>query len=165
MSTIDTFSVENESSSIWNNISLILDISIILFPNIGYIVQLVKIKQLETSNGFSKKIPFVLLVSNILRIFFWIGKNFSIILLLSSIVSIIMQSILLYYCVKYNNKTEKDINIDYLDLTMFWEWPHIYDYFYLFTFFIVHLTIIINFIGFDNLIFIESLGILSDLFE
>ena len=144
MSTIDTFSVENESSSIWNNISLILDISIILFPNIGYIVQLVKIKQLETSNGFSKKIPFVLLVSNILRIFFWIGKNFSIILLLSSIVSIIMQSILLYYCVKYNNKTEKDINIDYLDLTMFWEWPHIYDYFYLFTFFIVVQAVILK---------------------
>ena len=165
MSRNETLSTEGETSIFFSYFSFFCDIGMILLPSIGYIAQLVKILQLKTSNGFSKKIPFFLLVSNILRIFFWIGKNFSLILLLSSIVMLVMQSLLLYYCVKYTKKSEKDIKVNYFDLTIFWEWPHIFDYFYLFTFFIVILTIISNTIGFDNDFFIETLGILSALFE
>jgi hypothetical protein len=145
--------------------SFFTDIGIILLPTLGYIAQLLKIKQLKTSNGFSKKVPLILLLAHIFRVYFWVGKYFSVVLLVSSCIMIIMQSILLYFCVKYPHDLETDSKVDYFDVSTFWEWPHILDYFYVFTFLIVNLTILSNYIGFDNSFYIEVLGSLSAIFE
>jgi hypothetical protein len=67
--------------------------------------------------------------------------------------------------VKYPHDLETDSKVDYFDVSTFWEWPHILDYFYVFTFLIVNLTILSNYIGFDNSFYIEVLGSLSAIFE
>ena len=165
MSGIQTNPSSSSSSIILSYFSLICDLGMIFFPLVGYVAQLVKIKQLGTSNGFSKKLSFILLLANIFRIYFWIGKTFSTVLLFSSIVMVIMQTILLYYCVKFPHDKVNDPKVDYFDISMFWEWPLFLDYFYFFTFFLVILTIVSNAFGYENSIYIETLGFLSAAFE
>lgn len=144
-----------------------LDLMMIVCPNIGYVAQIIKFRQLKSSEGFSKLILFICFMANILRIFFWVGKNFSVVLLYQSIVSIIMQIVLLRECIllapNYNiidndkdNKLHKPINL--FNIKSFWNWPFLIDYIY----FLVVISIIIAFvsheIGYKNKLYIEALG-------
>jgi hypothetical protein len=160
------------------------DILMIFAPNIGFIAQIIKFRKMKTSQGFSKLLTFSIITSNILRIYFWIGKRFALALLFQSIMSAIMQLFLINECLKYSNnsitKNKKEIVIEDLksmrsinqhkpisimELKTFWNWPHLVDYIYVIILFSLILGFISNIIGFDNMILVESFGIASAFFE
>ena len=149
---------KEEESIIYYTLSTTFDILMIFAPIIGYIAQLQKIKVAKSSEGFSKKIILILLVSNIFRIFFWFGKRFAVPLLLQSIVMIIMQLVLLRYCVQYSNVKP---SITIFNYNSFWEYPYYYDYMYILGIFIFFLVALSNVISFENSIYVEILGLLS----
>ena len=108
-----------------------LDILMIIGPNVGYIAQIIKFRQVKSSEGFSKLISFITLIGLILRIFFWIGKDFSVVLLYQSIMGIIMQLILLRECLRlspdfnehYKNNSPSSNTINIFQINSFWNWP------------------------------------------
>ena len=55
-----------------------IDVGFVLLPLVGYIHQYMKIKTLKSTEGFSKFVSFILIMSYIIRIFFWIGHHFEI---------------------------------------------------------------------------------------
>jgi len=97
----------------FDSISKMFMDSILIFgPNIAYISQISKFRKLNSSQGFSKKICLLILIANILRIFFWIGKRFDITLLYQSIVAIIMQLFLLNECLAVSKDNYQDTYIN-----------------------------------------------------
>lgn len=74
---------------------------LIFGPIIGFIDQYRIIQKTKSSEGFSTFTSFILLTSAIIRIFYWFGNRFSIIMLYQAIVMIIAQCFMLQICVKY----------------------------------------------------------------
>lgn len=74
---------------------LLLCLALIFGPIAGYIPQYMQIKATDNPAGFSTLVCFILIVSNILRVFFWMLKGFELSLLFQSIVMIFAQLILL----------------------------------------------------------------------
>ena len=148
---------ENKIDTLQTIQSFIFDACFILFPLIGFIAQYIKIKKLKNANGFSKLISLILILAFIFRIFFWIGKQFAINLLLQAVAGLIMQMLLLFECVSYTKFIDKERS-DYFRLKEFWNWPYYEDY----LFFIINLITLLSFIsyyiGYSNLIYIEALG-------
>lgn len=152
------------------------DVFMVLAPNIGFIAQILKFRKTNTSEGFSKFLSFILIISNVLRIFFWFGKKFEIALLFQSILMIIMQFVLIRECLKYSNIENKQSNennfkdvklglkqfiinpTDIWEIKNFWNWPYIVDYVFFVSFFCLVLGFISHLIGLDNHLFIEILG-------
>jgi solute carrier family 66, member 2 len=179
---MSTFVPPTESASQLNNyIMIVLDVFMVFAPNIGFIAQIIKFRQVKSSEGFSKFLSFILLIANILRIFFWVGKRFTIALLFQSILMVIMQMILLKECLKYSNHDknkdkEKSMGnnlvsittnpylykpIVFWDMKNFWNWPYLLDYAYFLCLFTLILGFISNVIGFDNHFYVEFLGFAS----
>jgi hypothetical protein len=147
-----------------------IDISMIFGPNIGFIAQIVKFRELKSSQGFSKLISLIFLVANILRIYFWIGKRFNTVLLFQSCVSIVMHIILLRECLLLQGddgtrqtKEKSDIYkpISILNFKKFWDWPFLIDYIYVLVLFAVLVGFVSHVVGFNNTMYIEGLGIAS----
>ena len=109
MDYLKYFYYDNNSLS-----KIFMDLVLIFGPNIAFISQILKFRSSKSSKGFSKQIIFIILLANILRIFFWVGKKFDKALLLQSLVSIIMQIFLLHESLKasnYENKSKHAPNI------------------------------------------------------
>ena len=94
-------SEENSSPSI---LKLSADFLIIFFPSIGYFFQALKFKQTKSTKGFAKFLCFLLLIANILRCIFWLGKRFNITLLFQAIVVIISQIYLIHVYFQYQDE-------------------------------------------------------------
>jgi hypothetical protein len=151
------------------------DFLMMFAPCIGFFIQISKIKKCGSSEGFSKAIILILLIANILRIFFWIGKRFSIVLLIQSISMMITQLYLLYICLLYsdlykNKNIKASLNIEdirsysttrYLSVKDFWNWSRFIDYIYFLAIFIIGITIISSIFGFENMYYIEIIGALA----
>ncbi len=82
---------------------LILDIGVTVGPLIGYISQLKLIKKTNSLGSFSIDVCAILLISNILRLYFWFTTGFAFNLFIQSILLIIIQLMLLQECVKVQN--------------------------------------------------------------
>jgi uncharacterized protein with PQ loop repeat len=91
-------------------LSKLSDILMIFCPSFGYIAQAIKFKETKSSEGFSKYLCLIILISNILRIYFWIGKKFTIVLLYQSITVIIFQFYLIHVSLYYENLNNKKNN-------------------------------------------------------
>lgn len=65
-------------------------------PVIPYLLQLFQMRKENRSDGFSSWTCLVLLVANILRVWFWVGKRFETVLLWQSIIMIFTQVYMLY---------------------------------------------------------------------
>jgi hypothetical protein len=147
-------SSENNSSI---GLTMVIDVLMIFAPILGYIAQLNVIKKTQSSQGFSKKIILILLVANILRIFFWFGKRFAFPLLLQSVVMILMQIELLRQCVKFDEKRLNETSL----FNCFWEWSN-FSYYIILTFsFIIFLSLTSQLFTFSNSYYVEVLGYLS----
>lgn len=110
-------------------VSVIMDVAMVFAPLIGYVDQYRQIVKARDSSGFSRLVSLVLLVANILRIFFWMGKRFETALLLQSIAMVFAQFIMLQVCVKYTtNKDRKSSTITDLDFSQFWNWTDLFSY-------------------------------------
>lgn len=95
METAKNISYDHPSIS-----KIIMDCILIFGPNLAFISQITKFRTSKSSEGFSKIICLLILLGNILRIFFWYGKRFDTPLLFQSIISIIMQFFLLHEYLK-----------------------------------------------------------------
>lgn len=145
---------------------ILFDMSFIICPNIGYIHQYLKIKSQKSSAGFSKLVSFILIISFIIRIFFWIGYRFEYAILLNAIIGILMQLILLNGCISYNvdHHHEKAVS-NFFAMKEFWAWPYFMDYLYFISFFTISLSLISNIIGYANQTYVFFLGAMTALIE
>lgn len=100
---------------------VLMDCILIFGPNLAFISQITKFHKSKSSDGFSNILCLLILTANILRIFFWYGKRFDNALLLQSIVSIIMQFILLYEFIKvskHKSTQKKFISTSFVKLEL-----------------------------------------------
>ena len=161
-----------ENNSFCSILKLSADILMIFIPSVGYIFQSLKFKQTKSSKGFAKFLCLLLLwIANILRIFFWFGKKFSLPLLFQAIVVIISQIYLIHIYLEYQEdlpmKKEKSFSAylmnwkETLNLKKIWDWNDEIEYFKFIFFIILILSIICSIFGTKNIRFFEILGTLS----
>jgi uncharacterized protein with PQ loop repeat len=150
----------------------IADILMIFVPSIGYFFQAMKFKQTKSSKGFAKFLCLLLLLANILRIFFWMGKRFTLTLLFQAIVVVISQIYLIHVYLEFQEdqpfyNKERTIT-DYLtnwketlNPKNIWNWVDEVEYykFIIFLFFIF--SIMCSLAGFKNTKFFEVIGTIS----
>ncbi|XP_006000197.1 solute carrier family 66 member 2 [Latimeria chalumnae] len=151
----------------WSLLTWLASFVMIFGGVVPYIPQYQDIQKTSNAEGFSTRVCLVLLVANILRIFFWFGKYFEITLLLQSIVMIITMLAMLQLCctVQMVNKvsTGKRFFTDF-DLSYFWRWSRFEDYLQFCLAFTV-LCILVTYLLIDSQLFIEALGFLAVLTE
>lgn len=110
--------------------SLAVDVAMVFGPVIGYIDQYRVIMKNRSSEAFSKVISLILMVSNVLRVFYWFGAKFDLVLLYQSLVMIFAQFIMLHVCCRYPSSSQKaakplskGLNVD-----NFWNWSDMASY-------------------------------------
>ena len=164
---------ENAPSPFSSLLKITIDLMMICIPSIGYIFQAIKFKQTKSSKGFSKTLCLLLLLANILRIFFWLGKLFSITLLYQSIVVIISQIYLIHVYLQYQDKSKRNLSPekttlehmtdwkDTLSPSKIWNWDHEIEYykFIVFLFFII--SLLSGLIGMKSTKFFDIIGTIS----
>ena len=165
----------DESDTSSSFLKLSADFLIIFLPSVGYFFQAIKFQKTKSSKGFSKSLCLLLLLANILRIYFWIGKPFEKSLLFQSIVVIISQIYLIHYYLKYQEKP-RDINkipqeksilnhmISWKDIFLpskFWNWDYEIDYYKFIFLFFAFMSIICVIIGRNLMKFYDVIGTIS----
>ena len=75
----------------------------ILGPCLGYVMQTMTMVQSNSAEGFSPFVSFILIVSNLIRVFWWYSERFTWVILFAAIVMIFCQLSLLYMWVKIQN--------------------------------------------------------------
>ncbi|XP_067940930.1 solute carrier family 66 member 2-like isoform X2 [Watersipora subatra] len=151
---------------------------------VPYIPQYRTIRRTLNCDGFSTFVCFVLIIANILRVFFWFGKRFEAPLLAQSILMIAAMLAMVEVCVRVKNKSEiiqgkqhslrglpvagsshsfYHCLVD-LDWTYFWRWTDFLSYveFVLLVSAILSLT---TYIFIDNDVYVESVGFLAVFIE
>ena len=154
---------------------LLADILMVFVPSIGYFFQAMKFKQTKSTKGFAKFLCLLLLIANILRIFFWFGKRFTLTLLFQAIVVVISQIYLMHVYLEYQEdlpiKNDKS-TIEYLtnwketlNPKYIWDWSDEIEYykFIIFLFFIF--SMMCSLAGFKNTKFFDIIGAISVSFE
>ena len=167
----------------------LIDLFIVVGPSFGYFLQSLKFKRTKSSKGFSKSICLIMYVSQILRIFFWIGKPFKITLLYQSILIIIFQIYLIHLWIKYHkanetasNASERQSNgfniyekrdiieylIDWSDTispNKIWNWTSQIEYYKFMSLIVFVLLLISGVIGIHNMILTNIYGVISVITE
>ena len=163
---------------------ILIDILIVIGPSLGYLIQSLKFKKTKSSKGFSKSICLIIYISQILRVFFWIGKPFKITLLYQSILIICFQVYLIYLWILYHDiKPKNNINknnqvndkkeiieyiIDWSDTispNKIWNWTSTIEYYKFMLFIILILLIICGVVGIHNPILVNIMGTISFITE
>ncbi|EPQ56418.1 hypothetical protein GLOTRDRAFT_40138 [Gloeophyllum trabeum ATCC 11539] len=91
-------------------------------PPLVYADQAISIVRKKDSTGFSRDVCAILLIANITRCFFWLGKHFEFPLLLQSILMILAQLALLYICIHYRPRlSPENLGVSTRPLS-FWQW-------------------------------------------
>ena len=163
---------------------ILIDIFMVIGPSLGYLIQSLKFKKTKSSKGFSKSICLIIYISQILRVFFWIGKPFKITLLYQSILIIIFQVYLIYLWILYHDiKPKNNINknnqvndkkeiieyiIDWSDTispNKIWNWTSTIEYYKFMLFIILILLLICGVVGIHNPILVNIMGTISVITE
>lgn len=132
-----------------------------------YVPQYKDIQRTNNADGFSTWVCLVLLMANILRIFFWCGKFFELTLLLQSIVMIATMLAMLHLCCSvhsFNKFSTKSHFFTDFDLQYFWKWSRFVDYLQ-FCLFVSIVCTLVTYIFIDSAIFVEGLGFVAVLME
>uniref|UniRef100_A0A6B2G2R8 PQ-loop repeat-containing protein 1 (Trinotate prediction) n=1 Tax=Myxobolus squamalis TaxID=59785 RepID=A0A6B2G2R8_MYXSQ len=80
----------------------------IFFPPVPYLMQLVKIINSKSSEGFSTAVCHIILLSSIFKIAFWFRNPFDTALLLQCLILVLTNFVLLHYCYSYSNDVKKE---------------------------------------------------------
>lgn len=64
-----------------------------------YIPQYRDIKRTKKAEAFSPFVSLILIIANTLRVFFWLGSDFPVVLLIQSLVMITVQMLMVHLCV------------------------------------------------------------------
>lgn len=162
--------LQNSLSNSYNKLlNFFFDILIIFIPSIGYFFQAMKFKKTKSTKGFAKFLCFLLLIANILRCIFWLGKRFNLALLYQSIVVIVSQIYLIHVYFQYQDelpfKSENKPFCEYLlnwketlNPSNIWNWSDEIEYYKFILFFSFISLIICYLIGFENNFFFEVVG-------
>ncbi|KAI5098079.1 PQ-loop repeat-containing protein 1 isoform X1, partial [Silurus meridionalis] len=169
--------------SSWTLLSWLASCVMVFGGAVPYIPQYQEIQKTSNTEGFSTRVCLVLLIANILRIFFWVGKQFELTLLVQSVVMILTMLAMLHLCctVQISNRVSTKqhritaeakemrkkcmllLHLD-LDVRYFWKWSAFEDYL-LFCFGFTMLCAFFTLLFLDWVVFVESLGSLALLFE
>lgn len=98
---------------------------------VPYVPQYWDILQSRDAEGFSMHVCLALLVANILRIFFWFGRQFELPLLAQSFIMIAAMLMMLQLCTKIRRESDMSAKKrSFLDFHKrhFWDWTHFSDY-------------------------------------
>lgn len=152
---------------------MIAELVITFYPSFGYIFQVNKFKKNTSSKGFSKYICLILIISNILRIYYWVGKQYSISLLYQSVVVIVCQLFLMHYYIRYRDLPENVIFPertifqhltnwkDTLNLKYIWKWPYEIEYYKFISFILFIISVLSSTIGAKKRKFFKLMGNIS----
>lgn len=162
-----SFDLSEESSFSYYS-KFLADLMMIFIPSVGYYFQAMKFKQTKSTKGFAKFLCLLLLIANILRIFFWFGKKFALSLLYQAIVVIISQIYLIHVYFKYQDELPKTKEKslaesltnwnETINPMKIWNWGDEIEYYKFILLFIFTLSIICSMVGIDNTNFYEILG-------
>jgi uncharacterized protein with PQ loop repeat len=163
----------NPSSSSPSLLKLSADFLMIFLPSFGYFFQAIKFQKTKSSKGFSKSLCLLLLLANILRLYFYIGRPFAKSLLYQSLVVIISQIYLIHYYLKYQERSKDDLPpeksilnhmISWKDIitpSKIWNWDYEIDYYKFIIFLFFFMSFICYLIGKDNINFYDIIGTIS----
>uniref|UniRef100_A0A8C6WNC5 Solute carrier family 66 member 2 n=1 Tax=Neogobius melanostomus TaxID=47308 RepID=A0A8C6WNC5_9GOBI len=158
---------EEDVEASWTLLSWFASCLMVFGGALPYVPQYQEIQRSSNTEGFSTRVCLVLLIANILRIFFWIGKQFELTLLLQSVVMILAMFTMLHLCCAIQNTNRVSTKLHRLtdlDLNYFWKWSLFEDYL-LFCFGFTVLCAVVTLLLLDSAVFVEALGSLALLFE
>nr|XP_015820912.2 LOW QUALITY PROTEIN: solute carrier family 66 member 2 [Nothobranchius furzeri] len=158
---------EEDMEGSWTLLSLFASLLMTFGGALPYVPQFQEIRRRSSSEGFSTRVCLVLLIANILRIFFWIGKQFELTLLLQSVVMILTMFIMLHLCCSVqstNQVSTKQHRLTDLNWNYFWKWSAFEDYL-LFCFGLTVLCAVLTLLLLDSVCVCETLGSLAVMFE
>ncbi|XP_023841121.1 solute carrier family 66 member 2 isoform X3 [Salvelinus sp. IW2-2015] len=158
---------EEDMEGSWTLLSWLASCVMVFGGALPYVPQYQEIQRSSNTEGFSTRVCLLLLIANILRIFFWIGKQFELTLLLQSVVMIITMLSMLHLCCNIQQANRVSTNQHHftdLDLRYFWSWSAFEDYL-LFCFAFTVLCAFLTLLLLDSVLFVEGLGSLAVLFE
>ena len=145
-------------------------VAMIIAPPLPFLAQYRQMQTTRSSKGFSRAGPLLLLASNALRLAFWFGKRYSLVLVIQSLVLIAVQLALLHLSVVVNSESHEKKRSSKPDesfmnmLSNILEWDDFMHYFMAFSVFSVS-AVIIGLL-FQNVSFIvELIGVVSVLAE
>ena len=163
----------NPASSSPSLLKLSADFLMIFLPSFGYFFQAIKFQKTKSSKGFSKSLCLLLLLANILRLYFYIGRPFAKSLLYQSLVVIISQIYLIHYYLKYQERSKDDLPPEKSILnhmiswkqiitpSKIWNWDYEVDYYKFIIFLFFFMSFICYLIGKDNINFYDIIGTIS----
>ncbi|CAL9697206.1 unnamed protein product [Knipowitschia caucasica] len=158
---------EEDLEASWTLWSWLASCVMVFGGALPYVPQYQDIQKSSNTEGFSTRVCLVLLIANILRVFFWIGKQFESTLLLQSVVMILTMFTMLHLCCTIQNANRvstKQHRLSDMDLNYFWKWSMFEDYL-LCCFGFTVLCAVVTFLLLDSSLFVEALGSLALLFE
>lgn len=158
---------EEDMEASWMLLSWLASCFMVFGGSLPYVPQYQEILKSSSTEGFSTRVCLVLLVANILRIFFWIGKQFELTLLIQSVVMILTMFAMLHLCCSVQNTNRvstKQHRLSDLDFRYFWKWSMFEDYL-LFCFGFTVLCAVVTLLLLDSAVFVEALGSLAVMFE
>ncbi|XP_061826187.1 solute carrier family 66 member 2 [Nerophis lumbriciformis] len=158
---------EEETESAWMLLSWLASFVMVFGGSLPYLPQYQEIRRSRNTEGFSTRVCLVLLIANILRIFFWIGKQFELTLLLQSVVMILTMFAMLHLCCTVQNTNRvstKRRRLTDLEPCHFWKWSAFEDYL-LFCFGFSMVCAVVTMLLLDYAVFVEMLGSLAVMFE
>nr|XP_019934010.1 PREDICTED: PQ-loop repeat-containing protein 1-like [Paralichthys olivaceus] len=164
---MDAEVVLQEEDGSWTLLSWLASCVMVFGGALPYVPQYQEIQRSSNTEGFSTRVCLVLLIANILRIFFWIGKQFELTLLLQSVVMILAMFAMLHLCCTVHNTNRvstKQHRLTDLDFRYFWKWSAFEDYL-LFCFGFTVLCAVVTLLLLDSPVFVEALGSLAVMFE
>ncbi|XP_059849138.1 solute carrier family 66 member 2 [Hypanus sabinus] len=158
---------ETQSYFAWSFLSWVATFFMVFGGAAPYIPQYREIQKSGNTEGFSTHVCLVLLVANILRLFFWFGRNFDVTLVWQSIVLIITMLALLHLCcdVQQSSRISTSIHLftDF-DPRYFWAWSRFLDYIQ-FCLSFTAACLFVTYLLIDSQLFVETLGFSAVLTE
>uniref|UniRef100_A0A8K9UMB9 Solute carrier family 66 member 2 n=1 Tax=Oncorhynchus mykiss TaxID=8022 RepID=A0A8K9UMB9_ONCMY len=158
--------LEEDMEGSWTLLSWLASCVMVFGGTLPYLPQYQEIQRSSITEGFSTRVCLLLLIANILRIF-WMGKQFELTLLLQSVVMIITMLAMLHLCcnIQHTNRVStKKRHFTDLDLCYFWSWNAFEEYL-LFCFAFTVLCAFLTLLLLDSVLFVEGLGSLAMLFD
>eukprot|EP00736_Rhodelphis_marinus_P007697 Rmarinus@m.7461 len=96
------------------------DLLMIFGPSLAFLPQYLQIKESKNASGYSSTISLILVSANVVRLFFWLYKRFSNVLLYQSIVTIVAQLTLMELVTRVNRQLKRpEVNRKPITLTGF----------------------------------------------
>ena len=138
----------------------VVDVVFVFSPILCYGLQVAEMVKTRSADGFSTYVSLIVFMSNLIRIFWWFSEKFSFVLLGTSIVSVVMQFVLIFYWVKIVTNDGKAL----FKNEAFWYWNKFSTYLTCIAMVIASLGMTTQMIG-ENKLYSDALGTASAAIE